>query len=242
MSESEESIFEELAKLEPEFENAEVDILKYSTKLFAPLYETRKNIIAKIDQFWPSVISQVGEEIDAHITPTDNEVIDCINSIEVTRDVEDPRSFTITFGFNENEYLESTTISKTFTFIPKLPDSFSGDTVAEAERVVYKSTKVPLKWKPGKDLTETKPGEPYSFFTFFDWENSADKAEKDVFPAAHEVAILIADELYPNAIKLYIDALNEGESEDDDEEIDLEDEDDDDDEEEEEPPRKRYKK
>lgn len=75
--------------------------------------------------------------------------------------------------------------------------------ITESARISYKSTPTPITWKAGQDLTKTKAGQPPSFFTFFSWVNSDDEGKKDVFENAHEVAILIAEELYPNAVKLF---------------------------------------
>ncbi|KAK9447303.1 uncharacterized protein V1518DRAFT_421887 [Limtongia smithiae] len=245
MADKTQAAFAELAKLEIEFEKADLEIAKYSAKLLQPLYEQRKAIASKIEKFWPLAIEQLGDEIDQYFTPQDAELIDFLEAIHLDRDAADPRTFTITFTFKENPFLETLVLAKTFSFVPK--DIVDGEEeedsedITEAGRIMYKSTKVPIVWKKGKELTAQKPGAPVSFFSFFDWVN--DEAGKDVFPKAHEVAVVIADELYPNAVKLFTEAVNEEDDGEEDEEIDLEDEDDDDDEEEDdEPPKKRVKK
>ncbi|KAK7203819.1 hypothetical protein BZA70DRAFT_311990 [Myxozyma melibiosi] len=251
------TVFKELSKLEHEFEQAEFEILKYSTKLLKPLYEKRKALLPKVEKFWSVAFEQIGEDLDQYLTPLDAELLESLDTIDLDRDETDPRTFTLTFSFKDNKFLETTTLSKTFTYVPKPSspeddDDEDSEDITESARVSYKSTKAPIKWKQGQDLTKTKPGQPISFFTFFEWENKGEEEDAkggDVFANAHEVAILIAEELYPNAVKLYTDALIE-EEEDDEEEIDLEemltieitDEEDDDEDEEDEPPRKKSKK
>ncbi|ODQ70475.1 hypothetical protein LIPSTDRAFT_5934 [Lipomyces starkeyi NRRL Y-11557] len=236
--------YKDLSNLERDFEKAELEICKYSTEKLKPLYERRKAIVSKIEKFWGIALEQMGDDIDQYITPQDAELFECISSIEVDREETDPRTFTLTFRFKENSFLEDNNISKTFTYIDKQNDNEEEDSedITEAGRIKYKSSKVDIKWKKDQDLTATPAGSPPSFFTFFDWENSDDESKKDVFAQAHEVAILIADELYPNAVKLFTEAVEEEDEDDEDEEIDLEDEEEEEEEEEEEPPRKKSKK
>ncbi|KAK9453883.1 hypothetical protein V1511DRAFT_503488 [Dipodascopsis uninucleata] len=241
MAEDDSKVFEELATLEMDFEKAELDILKYSTKLLNPLYKKRKETIKRIPSFWRTVLEQGGEEIDQYVNPQDGELLESILSIELERAEADPRTFTLKFEFEDNDFLEDNVITKTFTYIDKKSDKEEEDSedITDAAKIKYRSTKSDIKWKAGKNLIRTKAGATPSFFTFFDWENSEDESKQDVFDRAHEVALYIAEDLYPNAVKLFTEATEE-EEEDEDEEIDLEDEDDEDDEEEE-PPKKRRK-
>ncbi|KAJ8103184.1 hypothetical protein POJ06DRAFT_246833 [Lipomyces tetrasporus] len=197
--------YQDLSKLERDFEIAELDILRYSTQKLKPLYERRKEIVEKLEKFWGIALEQMGDDIDQYITPQDAELFEYLSSIDVDRDETDPRTFTLTFRFKENSFLEDSTISKTFTYIDKKDDNEEEDSedITDASRIRYKSSKVNINWKKDHDLTVTPAGSPPSFFTFFDWENSDDESKRDVFAQAHEVAILIADELYPNAVKLF---------------------------------------
>ncbi|KAK9265177.1 hypothetical protein V1519DRAFT_15692 [Lipomyces tetrasporus] len=236
--------YQDLSKLERDFEIAELDILRYSTQKLKPLYERRKEIVEKLEKFWGIALEQMGDDIDQYITPQDAELFEYLSSIDVDRDETDPRTFTLTFRFKENSFLEDSTISKTFTYIDKKDDNEEEDSedITDASRIRYKSSKVNINWKKDHDLTVTPAGSPPSFFTFFDWENSDDESKRDVFAQAHEVAILIADELYPNAVKLFTEAVEEEDEDDEEEEIDLEEEDDEEEEEEEERPRKKSRK
>ncbi|KAK9325646.1 hypothetical protein V1517DRAFT_313944 [Lipomyces orientalis] len=216
--------YQDLSKLERDFEIAELDILRYSTQKLKPLYDRRREIVEKLEKFWGIALEQMGDDIDQYITPQDAELFEYLSSIDVDRDETDPRTFTLTFRFKENPFLEDSTISKSFTYIDKKDDNEEEDSedITDAGRIRYKSSKVNIKWKKDNDLTATPAGSPPSFFTFFDWENSDDESKKDVFAQAHEVAILIADELYPNAVKLFTEAVEEEDEDDEEEEIDLE--------------------
>ncbi|KAK9466277.1 hypothetical protein V1512DRAFT_291814 [Lipomyces arxii] len=237
---STQATFNELSKLETDFEKAEVQILKYSLGLLKPLYERRKELVKNIENFWAFVLQQAGEDFDQYLTPQDAELIEEVSDILVERDDVDPRTFTITFTFNENDFMDTTVLAKKFTYIEKKDDAKEGEDsedITGASRIRYSSTKVPITWKEGKNLTETTEGSPFSFFTFFDWVGGEDSTEKDIFDKAPELALFFVEELYPNAVKLYTEAVDDEDDDSDEEEIDLEDDEEEDDEEE--PPRKK---
>jgi hypothetical protein len=76
------------------------------------------------------------------------------------------------------------------------------------------SEPVAIKWKPDQDLTRRNLGRP-SFFTFFEWAGG----EQDTFQEGEEVAAILADALYPDALKVWTEAVSidedEGDSEED---------------------------
>jgi len=76
----------------------------------------------------------------------------------------------------------------------------------------YTSTPVELKWKKNKSLV-SKDSE-----SFFDWFGY--KGENDTFEDGIQVALLLAEDIYPNAIKLFTSSMeSEGEE---DEDLDIE--------------------
>ena len=77
-----------------------------------------------------------------------------------------------------------------------------------------------IKWKEGKDLTEMVKGVPPSFFRWFAFERKGQC--KEDFPNSEEIAVELADEVYPHAHKIFQESLIE-ESDDVDMEEDLED-------------------
>jgi hypothetical protein len=157
--------FEELSVLETEFEDVELEISKLfsltmrprtksniitvrkAEALHAPLYKKRADYISKIPHFWPLVFEQAPPEIDNFIQPSDSKVFaECFDTFEVSRfELDDPkgspRSFSLKFGFKENEYFEDKVLEKKFWF--RKSRDWAG----------LVSEPVKINWKKGKDLT-----------------------------------------------------------------------------------------
>ncbi|KAK9472493.1 uncharacterized protein V1510DRAFT_416908 [Dipodascopsis tothii] len=205
--------FNQLAKLETDFEQAELDVLKYQTKTLKPLYARRAKIINALPRFWPIALEQFGEDIDQYITPQDAKLFEAIAGVDLERDEADPRTFTLTFTFDDNEYLDQKVLAKTFRYVAE--EAADGE---DGPRHKYVSDAVEIQWKPKKNLAKTKVGAPTSFFTWFAWQNAGGDHE-DVFEDAHELALALAEDLYPNAVKYYIEAIDEENESDD--EIDI---------------------
>lgn len=112
-----------------------------------PLYKKRAEFIAKIPHFWPLVFEQAPPEIDNFIQPSDSKLFaECLDTFEVSRfELDDPkgspRSFSVKFGFKENEYFEDNVLEKKFWFRK----------TKDWEGLV--SEPVQIHWKKGKDLT-----------------------------------------------------------------------------------------
>ncbi|KAL7274798.1 hypothetical protein RUND412_002297 [Rhizina undulata] len=286
--EADQGHFEELGKLEKEFDKVEIELLRENSIRYAPLFARRNEITTKITRFWPLVLETAAGALgfDEHITPEDAHLIaTSLNSINVTRpDAQsgDPRNILITFEFSENQWFEDKILEKKFTHQ-------GGDSGGLTGLV---SEPVAIKWKSGKDLTggvtelavkafeerrkaaekergEGKKGkgvrkrgemqerllkalskERQSFFNWFGWtgkhislgeakgspgdddselsddeddEVDEDSSPVDSFPFGDEIAVQIADDMYPNAPKYFVDTMEEPDPEDsdDDEEIDL---------------------
>ncbi|KAF4313611.1 Nucleosome assembly protein (NAP) [Botryosphaeria dothidea] len=278
-TEQSEVTYEDLIQLEQEFEDADLQIIRQQYKITQPLYKKRQDVIAKLPNFWALVFEQAPPELDQYIQPSDSEIFaECLKSLEVTRfEIDDPsgspRSFSIKFGFNPNEYFENEVLEKKFWHRRAL-DGWSG----------LVSEPVKINWKKGKDTTDgltdaaaalfearqklsekeqksqltklpeynalTKKLElseegTLSFFTLFGFVSvrpfvsaeesakatkkeaeerakgsKAEKSEEDneddeliqlfeeseIFPSGDELATLIAEDLWPNAIKYFTSA------------------------------------
>ncbi|CAP73790.1 uncharacterized protein PODANS_2_11490 [Podospora anserina S mat+] len=273
--------YDQLGEIEAQFDDVETEIIRHQYNLSKDLYVKRAEVVSKIEHFWPLVIEQAPEDIDAFIQPTDAQILlGSIKSIDVKRfeidtPVEggDPRSVSIKFEFEENDYFEDKVLEKKFWWRHG-KDGFVG----------YVSEPVDIKWKDGKDLTngllslakaaweeekaapkkegkekkeltpkqkelkekiEAEDAGSVSFFCFFgfigervsaeeniealkkeaedrkkrqagekveedeemkededdeDWE---DEEELDIFPDGDTVAMAIADDLWPNALKYF---------------------------------------
>ena len=229
------------------------------------------DFVAKVPHFWSLVFEQCPQEVENFIQPTDSEVFaECLESLEVTRfEVEDqPRSFSLKFGFSENEWFENKTLEKKFWY--RHTKDWDG----------LVSEPVKISWKKDKDLTggltdaavklhearknvtdrkkemalpeykdlynkiETSADASVSFFGLFAFvsgyrwvsaEESAEARKKDqeqlaklkagekieeeeeedededpqdyqeteVFPGGDEVATIIAEDMWPNALGYY---------------------------------------
>ncbi|KAG4305722.1 hypothetical protein PORY_000632 [Pneumocystis oryctolagi] len=230
-----------IADIELEFEKAEVELLKYQVQLFSPLYEKRASILKKIPKFWPIVLEAVpGDDLSVYINADDANVLEHLIDLRVHRPNEDPRDINIIFEFEQNDYLESSSLYLEKLFIySKQKAEASSNSDKEPSQLISK--KVEIKWKKNKDLTKTIKGAAPSFFTWFSWTGE----NNDVFEDGEELAIFIAEDLYPNAVKYFTDALQENEEEDENAEIDLETENEDETSESEsaenEPPKKKKK-
>jgi hypothetical protein len=126
--------------------------------LQAPLYKKRAEFVAGIPHFWCLVLEQAPPEIDNFIQPTDSEVFaECLDTFEVSRfELNDPkgspRSFSLKFGFKENEWFENKTIEKKFWFRK----------TKDWEGLV--SEPVKINWKKDKDLTAGLTDAAYKLF------------------------------------------------------------------------------
>ncbi|KAI1746226.1 nucleosome assembly protein [Xylaria scruposa] len=142
--------YEELADLEREFEDVETEIIRQQYVLTKPIYEKREKLVAKIPNFWALVVEQAPPDIDQYIQPSDSAVLlSSLDSIAVSHfEIEnggkgEPRSIAIKMEFKENEYFEDKVLEKKFWY--RRSKFGSAGLVSEP---------VPIKWKPGKDLTQ----------------------------------------------------------------------------------------
>ena len=183
-------VLSQLNKIEEDFSAAEDELLKHQTKLFTPLYEKRDPLIRQVPKFWATVFEE-SDDLSELIGVEDQALLSHLVEVKVRRG-ENPKDFTITMefakdnGFVENDHLV-------------LEKSFKSSTEHEGHEL--SSTPVDIKWIEGRDLTKDSSGRP-SFFTFFAWTGN----EKDVFGEGEEVALVIAESMYPDALKIWTDA------------------------------------
>ncbi|KAL1593804.1 hypothetical protein SLS60_010536 [Paraconiothyrium brasiliense] len=139
--------FEELSVLEAEFDDVELELIRKSDALNAPLWKKRAQVIAKIPHFWTLVFEQAPPELDSFILPSDAQIFaECFETLEVTRfEIDDPkgspRSVLLKFGFGDNEYFEDKVLEKKFWFRKS----------RDWEGLV--SEPVKINWKKGQDPT-----------------------------------------------------------------------------------------
>lgn len=178
----------------------------------APLYAKRREFTRQIPKFWPTVFDAC-ELLSDYLNFEDLELLDCVKDLYVERSEDNPKNFTISLEFEPNKYLEDLKVEKKFNYL----ESESDDEESEGK---YVSDPVALKWKKGKNLTRPGPTtQGSSFFNFFSFSGSGAGDYKH----GEDVALVLAEDIYPHALKFYADAGNDIEdeydiSEDDDEE------------------------
>ncbi|KAJ4411507.1 hypothetical protein N0V91_001291 [Didymella pomorum] len=140
--------FEQLGLLETKFEEAEDQVIRKTEEIKASVYKERTEFVKNIPHFWSLVFENCPPEVENFIQPTDSEVLaDCFETFEVSRfELDDPKgspkSFSLKFGFGENEWFENKTLEKKFWY-RSAQDGWEG----------LVSEPVKINWKKGKDLT-----------------------------------------------------------------------------------------
>ncbi|KAK4217090.1 Nucleosome assembly protein (NAP) [Rhypophila sp. PSN 637] len=139
----------ELADLEAEFEDVETEIIRKQFEMTKPLYEKRERLVSQIPNFWPLVLEQAPPDIDEWIQPTDSAVLlMSLTRLSVSHfEIEnggngEPRSVSIRWEFNENDYFEDRVLEKKFWY-RRSPEGYTA----------LVSEPVEIRWKEGKDLT-----------------------------------------------------------------------------------------
>ncbi|KAG0003110.1 hypothetical protein BGZ80_007727 [Entomortierella chlamydospora] len=216
-----EAVQEEIEALAKLTEDAELEIALKRNELMTPVFEKRREIIAKIPKFWPTVL-QLSDAFSTLIEEHDLPVLEHLTDVWVKNDPKDARLFDIVFTFSENPYFTNKEVIKR-VLVRKDEDGEDEPYGADFK----------IDWKEGKDLTnlKRKKDEESSPSSFFEWFN-----DEDV-----NLAQFIVQDFFPEALSIY---TNGGEDDfGDDQSEDLEDEEDEDEEEEEEEhPKKKSKK
>ncbi|TIC10775.1 WD40 repeat-like protein, partial [Wallemia mellicola] len=192
-------------------------------KIFKPYFEKRDEELKAIPQFWPIVFRNHSFLSVSTAAPGDADALKALESISVQRNEKDSREFSITFNFAENEFFSNKSFTKAYSVVGDKKDTPTADDIInfDPERDLT-TTKVEIDWKSEeKNLVKKHPrtldpdnedvdaaGDPGSFFNFI-------AEEKDVL----DIGPIIAEEVYPNAIDVFM-GLEDGVMEDSDEEED----------------------
>lgn len=195
------NVVDSLAGIEESFRLAKLQLLKKESELFRPLYDKREKITSAIPHFW-SIVLSIEDELAPFIQEAEADLLKSCTLLRIER-LADPRSFTLTMSFSRNEYLENSSCEmvKHFTFGPG--------------RLLSKVVK--LDWKTGKDLIKAAAAQDrLSFFHLFSFVGTSDdpeeqehddEEEEDPQLILEDIAILLADEVYPHALSYFTDAL-----------------------------------
>ncbi|KAJ5851310.1 uncharacterized protein N7529_010695 [Penicillium soppii] len=159
-----EAAMKKIAVLEEQFSRAEVEQLRHTAKLMAPLIQKRSEIINMPEvqaEFWMRVFASAPPEIDEYILPGDAAVLgESLKNMTVERfelDAEgngEPRSLRFTFEFKtgeENPFFTNEKLVKEFYWRQEISKSSSGRTRTWEGLV---SDPVRINWKKDMDLTK----------------------------------------------------------------------------------------
>ncbi|KAJ5908456.1 hypothetical protein N7495_001138 [Penicillium taxi] len=151
-----------IAYLQEEFLRSEVDQMRRSIPVKAPLFEKRNEIInipeVKAD-FWIRVFSSAPAEIDEYILPSDAGVLGeslkgfTVERFEINEKGEgEPRSLRFIFEFDENNsFFEDKKLVKEFYWRQQVTKTASGKSKLWEGLV---SEPVRINWKKDKDVTK----------------------------------------------------------------------------------------
>ncbi|KAJ5672826.1 hypothetical protein N7507_001953 [Penicillium longicatenatum] len=153
-----------IAHLQEQFVRAEVEQLRASVPLLAPLFKQRDEIInhPKVkNDFWIRVFSSAPTEIDEYILPSDATVLgQTLKNLKVERfEVNEkgqgePRSLRFTFTFStgdENPYFENSELVKEFYWRKHITRTANGKRRTWEGLV---SEPVRINWKKDMDITK----------------------------------------------------------------------------------------
>jgi len=207
-----------------------------------PVYLQRREVLKSIPKFWPVALLKHSMFALHAQHDADRVALSYLEDLWVHRDSCEPKVFILEFHFKENPYFSDSVLKKEYKFVPsnaaanEEPDadgitqsmldfSWERDVTAQATKIHWKDesknlTKLyPLKLDEEDGESVAEPG---SFFNFF-----------EVARDYNDLGVLIANEVFPDAIdyfrgdaggdELYSDDEDEeSDDEDEDEEIDLE--------------------
>lgn len=208
----------ELAKCEQAMGDAEKDVEIYRIKKTQSIYANRREITSAVPKFWYIVLAE-NDSFGDFIRPEDFKFLEFITDIYVHYDVadgEDPiayRNFSISFTFeDENHSIEKQTVTKKF-----IVTDVDGEEQLTSEPASLIWPKELADICPST-IKENKKGDNYSteekkryrqgmktLFAWFDWTGKRPAKE---FKSGDELARLIAEDLFPNAVKYYVEAIN----------------------------------
>lgn len=197
-------LLKKLGEIERAYEKAEVSLLSHQEKLFKPLNAQRGEILEEIPQFWSTVFEHHADFGETFLDVDDAILLNSLKLFDVSRPHEDPRDLEFTFEFEKNEYLQDDCLKLVKAF-----KSTEGDGTTSLT-----STVVPIRWKKDKDLTK-RTNDKASFFNWFAWEHAGSK----VLPFGEEAAEMLASEIFPDALKIWSEAVlqdNDGHTDDSD--------------------------
>ncbi|EPZ33594.1 hypothetical protein ROZALSC1DRAFT_27826 [Rozella allomycis CSF55] len=172
-----------------------------------PLYESRRELIKDIEDFWPTVIQN--HQLGLLCSQEDMEVISYMKDLIIEK--KKINHLKVSFVFNENPFFSNEKLEKEYTF--------AEEDFEDAEPTDVQITEI--NWKEGQNLIQKLSAsgssgkekescthgcshdhhdDPHSFFEWFESKE------------AH-IARLIAEDMYPNAFNYFAGRIDEEDEE-----------------------------
>lgn len=221
MSDEAEVLSNALAKLaenEQQMGEADKDAEIYRIKKTQSIYSKRREITREIPQFWYIVLAQNDDFLE-YVRAEDLKYLDFIEDIYVHFDIADSdkvqnyRDFSITISFKDDTGVVPTQkVTKSFKVSIKNGEETLFSEVAQVQWPKELADICPAI------IRENKKGETYtaeekkkyrqgmkSLFAWFEWTGYKPAKE---FRSGEDLARLILDDLFPNAVRYYAEAIN----------------------------------
>jgi len=215
----------------------ELILERAAQKKLAAVYEKRRVLSKEIPKFWPvALTNHPSFAIQIQHTEDQTAFLHLVD-LWVERDAVEPRAFTLEFHFSENPYFSDSVLKKEYKYIPppaaegEVPDedgitpsmldfNWERDIEAKATKINWKDDEHNLVKLHPQTVVDDDLTEGGSFFNFF--ETATDYTD---------IGILLANEIFPEAIDYFTGEATAGLTGDDDDEdiTDSEEEDEDDD-------------
>lgn len=215
----------QLAAVEQKIGHAEREVEIFRIKKTQSIYADRRAITSTIPQFWYIVLAQNDDFAD-YVRAEDLKFLDYLDDIYVHFDIADSdspnhyRDFSITVSFKDDSGVVPTqTVTKRFHVSEENGEETITSDVAEVQWPAELADTCPATIRRNKNGEFTADQKKKyrqgmkSFFAWFEWTGTKPNKE---FRAGEDLTRLIIDELFPNAVKYYAEALqNDQESEED---------------------------
>ncbi|EEQ43662.1 conserved hypothetical protein [Candida albicans WO-1] len=217
---------DKLGDWEKEMSQVEREAEIYRIKKTQPMYAKRRSILKEIPKFWYIVLAENDDFAD-YISPDDLKYLEYIDDIYVYYPIVDDeaghfKDFNITVTFGKNPYIPEQEITKKFKIVIQedgderiVSESVEVKWPHELSKINPSIIKEKYKGKDKKDMS-AKDKKNYrlgmkSFFSWFNW--TGEKPGKE-FRNGEDLATLLSEDLYLNALKYYIIALSPDEDDD----------------------------
>lgn len=216
-----------LAENEQLMGEAEKDAEIYRIKKTQGIYLERRAILKEIPQFWYIVLAQNDDFAD-YVRTEDLKYLDFVDDIYLHFAVAEGepsghyRDFSITISFrDESNTVPTQTVTKKFSVsVEDGEEKLTSEPVAvqwpaEIEDISPEN----IRANKGDEYTSSEKKKyrqgMKSFFAWFAWTGTKPGKE---FRAGEDLARLLVDDVFPNAVRYYAEAMNNDESEVDSEE------------------------